>query len=242
MQITINLTEEQRQELLKQLQNQTPKEPVNQTESYGKKYLTLEGLKKLCIEEYHQYTIQNVDCQKIADEIKAGIYTTKNKDLDSKILLYAPQNKIGPYLCNIDARILLSNELLSKNGKEPANFINSYKKVLENKGTLPGTLADGSPETYKAMFTGIENFIVDIQIEKNPAKYEEFVITKPNQLIRAWTQNGNSTHATLLYYTESKLYALDTADKTRNGKIIDPKNLKELWGKNILHLEAIKKV
>lgn len=238
MQITINLTEEQRQELLKQLQNQKVEEPKD----HIKKYLTLEGLKKLCIEEYHQYTIQNTDCQKIADEIKAGIYTTKNKDLDSKILLYAPQNKIGPYLCNIDARILLSNELLSKNGKEPANFINSYKKVLENKGTLPGTLADGSPETYKAIFTGIENFIVDIQTEKNPAKYEEFIISRPNQLIRAWTQNGNATHATLLYYTDSKTYALDTADKNRNGKVIDTKNLKELWGKNILHLEAIKKV
>lgn len=238
MQITIELTEFQKLELLKQLQNQEPA-----TLNNAEKYKTLEGLKKLCTEEYHQYSIQNTDCQKIANQILTGAYTTKNKDLDSKILLYAPQNKIGPYLCNINARILLCNELLSKLEKEPSNFIDSYKKVLENKGTLPGTLTDGSPETYKAMFSGIGNLIVDIQIEKNPEKYEDFVIAKPNQLVRAWTQHSNgATHATLLYYTESKIYSLDTADKTRNGKVIDSKTLKELWGKKTLHMEAIHKI
>lgn len=237
MKITLDLTPEQVKALLAQLTPDTQPQIPNTLTDYSKKYLTVTGLQELAKTEYQQYTTQEKTILDIANRIRAKQLSI-SVNIDPLFANKIPK-QVANTLCNGNARIMLANNYLVRNGKNAMTFEEAYLKALKNKGFLPGALSSCNADIYRALLSDLLPY--KAITENKPSNYNQFILQYQNQLIRAWTVkegNPNDTHATMLYYNTNTLYCVDTASVNRNGTV-DIGNLTYLHGRQIHHLETL---
>lgn len=215
MEIKLNLTQEQESNLLSQLTNRPTLD-----------YLTLDGLRQLACNEYYQYLDGHAACLYIAKQIRDKKISIGK--MDASFIRNALTNNIASTLCNINARMILSNWYIQKSSYTPKGFVDSYIYCLQNGGVMDGTLTDGNQNTYKAMLGNLP-----IRI-KQVTSYEGLPEGIP---IRVWL-SGNGTHATIIWKIGIYHHVIDTASIERNKLALTTEDLKKgLFGKSIIHYE-----
>jgi len=254
MQLILEITPEQKRSLIELLTkvkthcDASPQpEPSTQSQltDYSKQYLTIEGLQNLAKTEYQQFTTQERTILNMANKIRAKELTI-SPTIDAMFANKNPKS-VANTLCNGNARIMVANQYLVRNGLNAFTFEEAYIKSLKNKGFLPDALSSCNNSLYGSLLSNLSNFT--IKTEHKQSNFYSFIATRPNQLIRVWTYkskdtNGNfvDTHATMLYYVDGNCYCVDTAVIGRNSKIpIDITNLTTLHDRRIDHLETLDK-
>ncbi len=251
MQITPDLTPEQIQLVMALLatvkthNNASPQpEPPTQSQltDYSRQYLTIEGLQNLARTEYQQFTTQERTLLTMANKIRAKELTI-SPAIDALFVNKIPK-QVANTLCNGNARIMVANQYLVRNGYNALTFEEAYIKALKNKGFLPDALSSCNNSLYGSITS---NFT--IKTEHKQSNFYSFIVIRPCQLIRAWTYKSKNssggmidTHATMLYYVDSNCYCVDTSGIGRNSKTpIDITNLTILHDRQIDHLETLDK-
>lgn len=190
-------------------------------------YTYPQGIQSLCEHEFFQYLGQNKAIIEIAEEIRDKKFTCSQ---DSKFIKLALTGTIPTTLCNVNMRILVTNNYLARKGENVFSFKEAYKILLSKGGVNAGSYDNGNPDSYKILL-GYQP-----KIAKTEKDFLSFIQSRPKQLIRVWSQNGSAYHATGLWY-EDKIYCLDTAALDRNMKVWAPSST--IHGKTILHMETL---
>jgi hypothetical protein len=245
MKITLELTPEQVLFLLNQLtpERQTVTPETTGLTEYSKKYLTVDGLQELAKTEYQQYTTQERTILNMANRIRS-----KELSISATIdPLFVSKNPklVANTLCNGNARIMVANSFLVRNGFNALTFEDAYIKALKNKGFLKDALSSCNNSLYGSLLSDTIQFT--IQTEYKQSNFYNFITSRPNQLIRAWTYKSKNasgsmvdTHATMLFYTGSQCYCVDTAGLNRNTKTpVDIANLTGLHDRVVDHIETL---
>jgi hypothetical protein len=242
MKITIDLTESQIKSISDQLGLIDPNQLKLPLSDFSEQFKSISGLKHLAMTEYSQNVHQIPVMRNIFENI---LSTAVQIGLPASIFDLVKRSKpdaVSRGLCNVNTRFIVANALLVSAGIEAFTFEKAYLKSLKNNGLFAGTLNCCNSAIYKSILFDIIKF--EIVTERNPFRFKQFLIDKPNKPVRVWTvadNNKDDTHATILYFDGFNLHCADTSSQSRHG-LIDINSLSYLFGRKTDHLESLKQV
>jgi hypothetical protein len=201
----------------------------------------LPSIKELAATEYYQKN-QDVAIELIKEDVVTGNLTFNNEK--DGLLKNCDPVRVANTLCNVNARLMVANNFLARNNFTTFSFMEGYRKVLKNMGTLPGKLSSCNSDLYRALLFDVIEY--KIKSETVSSQFSEFIKRYHNQLIRVWLLANNSkglgTHATTIWYeyNSDKINIIDTWEVNRSIEIpIEDINNGYLFSRQIDHLETL---
>ena len=201
----------------------------------------LPSIKQLVHTEYYQKD-QVLAIELIKQDVIDGKLTFSNEK--DSLLKKCDPVRVAHTLCNVNVRLMVANNFLARNSYHIFSFMQGYKKILQNLGTLPGKLSSCNADLYRALLFDIIEY--KVITETVSSQFSEFIKRYPNQLIRAWLLANNNralgTHATTLWYEHDsdKINIIDTWEVNRSIEIpLQDINNGILFSRKIDHLETL---